>query len=642
MKFMLNELNKLVDLSGKTREELVDIFTSLAFEVEGIEKASQVSGLRLAKTFDRIPHPDADALSLLKTEIDGKTIEVICGADNIDSNQIVAHAIPGSNVGDMTMAPKKLRGITSNGMIVSIAEIIGVDQSLIEEPEVENIITFPKDTNLDQNVNVLLGIDKDIIELDILPDRQYAATYFSMAREIAAYLGIKYDWPIEEVDGSGPTNITIELGENANAVFATNVVLKDIETPMWIKILLYHSGIKPMNNITDLSAYVMLMTGAVTYIIDRTDSLKLEGRKINKIDLFNSPVKLNSTNKALLVTASSNHQSNFMNEKELNVPFGAKQIRGTTTESAELSSKLFLSLADQIGYLESLNSTAAKFTFASTTFEIEPDFIFNYLGQEFELKIVQDKLRDLDFEIQGNKYIVPSYRRDIKYKADIVEEIARFYGIQNITPKPFEITSDKFEDNLHKNSLIKISEKLTEYGLHEIKTYQLVTDEQANKYNIWQNKKFTKLRNDYSFEFNTLQTSLLSGLIDSFRINFRKKKKDIRMFELGNVFHNEKSIYSIGMLHNEIIKEEEPILATKELTLMTLESINVDLDKISFVDKEYEIFNPFISSSILFDGKEIGCIGEIHPSILREHKFIRIDKIMTKLYYVEIQIEELF
>ncbi len=152
---------------------------------------------------------------------------------------------------------------------------------------------------------------------------------------------------------------------------------------------------------------------------------------------------------------------------------------------------------------------------------------------------------------------------------------------------------------------------------------------------------FVQLRSDYSVEYNTLQTSLLSGLIESFKLNHRNDKEDIRLFELSNIFHNEQPIYTLGIIHDEKINEEEPILATKELVLRSIESLGVSADEITFESNEHKTFNPFVSSSIKYNGEVIGLIGEIHPSILREHKFIRLDKVKAKLFYAELQLEKL-
>ncbi len=641
MKFLMNELNKIVDLSNKSNEELINIFTALAFEVEEIYPAAQIKGVKLAKTFDRIKHPQADTLSFLKTEVNGETIEVVCGADNIDSGQIVAHAIPGSQVGEMIMAPKELRGIISNGMVVSMAEITGVDKSIIEEPEVENIVVFPEDTDLSLDPVKVLELDKDVIDLSILPDRQYAASYFTMAREVSSMTGIEYKWNIDEVERCCDASINIELKEDAYGTFATNVKLQHIDTPMSIKRVLYHSGIKPNNTIQDLSAYTMLMTGAVVYITDRQDSLTLDGRKLNDIDIFNSTAKVTDSEEATLITISSSKRGNFMLEKELNKVFGARNLKGTTTEAAELSMKFFIAKAKELGYLVEASNTVSEVKEEVKSFDLEDSYVFNYLGTEFDIAEVNNKLSLLGFEREGNTYKVPAYRRDIDFKADIVEEIARVYGVENIEPKSYEISNDEVHPEPHKVSLVNITNELSKYGAIETKTYQMVTEEQATQYDIWSQDKLVKLREDYNFEFNTLQTSLMSGLIESYKLNHRNDKEGFIMYELGNVFHNEEPVYTLGIINDDKINEES-VLVTKELVLKSLESINIDINDIKFVSKEHKLFNPYISSEITYKDEVIGVIGELHPSLLREHKFIRLDKVKAKLYYAEVQLEKLF
>ncbi len=643
MKFLLNELNKYVNIQDKSKDELVDIFTALAFEVEEMYPAAQIEGVRLARTFDRIKHPDADTLSFLKTEVDGETIEVVCGASNIDSGMIVAHAIPGSKVGELTMAPKELRGIVSNGMIVSIAEITGVSKDIIEEPERENIVVFPEGTDLNANPVDLLGLSGDVIDLSILPDRQYAANYYAMAREVATYTGQEFKFDINEVERTLENNSTVELGSEANSVYVTNVNINEgVKTPMWIKTVLYHAGIRPSDNIEDISKYAMLMTGATTFIMDRTSNYKLDDRKLNELDLFESTALNTSSNEVAFVTVGSDKRANFVNEKNLNIIFGSRAIKGTNTEAAELTAKYVIDLAMKVGYISAASNTVSEKKENVRTFEIEDSYVFGYLGNEFDINSVSAKLTQLGITKEGNVYTIPSYRKDIEYKADIVEEIARIYGVENIKPKSYAITEDSITPEPHKEALINITNVLPKYGFAETKTYQLVTEEEANKNNIWNMDKFVQLREDYSVDYNTLQTSLLSGLIESFKLNHRNDKEDIRLFEIGNIFHNELPVYSLGILHDEHINEEEPILATKELVLRSIEEIGVSTDQITFESVEHKTFNPFVSSSIKYNGEVIGLIGEIHPSILREHKFIRLDKVKAKLFYAELQLEKLF
>lgn len=642
MKFILNELNRLVDISDKSREELIDIFTSLAFEVEEIYPAADVDGIRLTKVENCVKHPEADKLNHLQSTIDGNTMDVVCGGKNIATGQIVAHAAPGSRVGELTMAPKELRGIVSNGMILSIGEIAGVSKNLIEDEEAGNITVFPENTSLDQDPIKLLGLDGDVIDLSILTDRQYAANYFAMARDVAAFTGKEFNFDIEEVERDGETNSTVELGSLANSVFATNVVInKDAKTPLWIKKVLYHAGIKPTNNIEDISIYSMLMTGAMTYIVDRNSTFKLDDRKLNEFDIFETSALQTENSEVAFVTIGSDKRANFVNERNLNPVYGSRMIKGTNTEAAELTTRFVLAVAKKAGFLVSASTTVGSNIINDRVFEIEDSYIYGYLGKEFNIDEVAVKLERLGFKKQGTSYTAPSYRKDIDFKADIVEEIARIYGVENIEATSYEVTSDFVTPEPHKEALINISSELIKYGLAEVKTYQLASEKEAKDNNIWGMDKFVQLREDYSVEYNTLQTSLLGGLIDSYKLNHRNDKEDIRLFELGNIFHNEEPVYSLGIIHDEKAYEEEPILFTKELVLRAIESMGLNVDQITFESNEHNTFNPFVSSKILYNNSTIGLIGEIHPSILREHKFIRLDKIKAKLYYAELKIEKL-
>lgn len=642
MKFLLNELNKYVKIDDKSNKELIDIFTSLAYEVEEIYPAAQIKGVKLKKVEDCIKHPNANSLSFLHTDINGEKVEVVCGGKNIENGQIVAHAIPGSIVGKIEMSPKEIRGIVSNGMILSISEIMGISKLLIEDSEEHNIFVFPENTDLESDVVKLLELDWDVFDLSILPDRQYASSYFAMAREIAAYIERDFNWTISEVERKYETKAKIELGSFAEAVFVTNAVLnKDIKTPMWIKKVLYHSGIKPSNNIEDVMKYSMLITGANTYVVDRNTTFKLDDRKLNEIDIFESTSLLTSNIEVSFVTIASSKKANFVNEKKINTTFGTKAIKGTTIESAELTSRMILDIGTKAGFIKSVSTTASKTSPINKEIEIEDSYIYDYLGQEINLDLIIPKLKKINIIKNKNKYSIPDYRRDVEYKADVVEEISRFFGVENITPKPYKVPQDKITLEKHKKALINIVNELTKYGLSEIKTYQLVTEENAKKFNIWNMENFSQLTKDYSLEFNTLQTSFLFGLMESFKINYRNGKNDIRLFEIGNIFYNEKPVYSIGIIHDELINIEEPIFATKELVLKTLELLNVDLSKITFNSIENNVFNKFVSSEIKYEGNLIGLIGEIHPLILRENKFIRLDKVKTKLYYAELQLEKL-
>jgi len=274
------------------------------------------------------------------------------------------------------------------------------------------------------------------------------------------------------------------LGEKANSLFATDVKLQESKTPFYIKKVLYFAGIKPKNTIEDIVAYVMLVTGSVTYVMDRNNNLKLNNRHLNDIDLFESSPIQTSNKDAMFVTPSSSLRTNFINEKNINLIYGAKNIKGTTTEMAELSSKLIIALAKDANYLVEASTTKSETKENTKTFEITNDYINSYLGQDINLSDIDKKLAKIGITKEGDVYKIPSYRSDINYKADVIEEILRFYGIENITPKSHSNLKKEELFEPHKNALVKITDELIQYGLFEAKTYQLITNELSKKYNV--------------------------------------------------------------------------------------------------------------------------------------------------------------
>ncbi len=588
MKFLINQLFDFIDAPIPSNSELINLFTQMAYEVENIESAFITKGVKIGRTIKCVQHPNADKISFCQVETDGTTYDVVCGGKNIKTDQTVIHAIPGSFVGDVQLQPKELRGIVSNGMVLSISEIGGFDKSLVEDENINNIVILD-DSKLGGSAEQAVFMDTDIFDLLILPDRTYANSYIMMAKELAAFMKVEFAPP------SLTPETNFELVESATKNEATLKInsIDGGQTCPKVKALLYHSSIKPTNTINDVIEYVNLITGVVVNVEQDIVTLTINDGKGSLAYNLNLAVQI-------FINASKH--SNFISEASDVVINVIKNIREIT---------------------------------------INQKYISNYIGQEINIDDAFDILNRLDFKLKSNIVEIPSYREDVVTQQDFIEEFVRVYGIENIIPKELKTINKKAPVELHKKHLKEIVEELTKFGFHEVKTYQLVTSEEADKYNINDIKERIKLKENYSFKYNTVQTSLLKGLIDVHSHNYHKDIEDIRIFELSNIFYEGKPIYSLGILNDTKINEEEPILATKAIVEKTLISINVNLSQIEFEDKKNDLLNPYIASVIKYKGDEIGVIGEIHPKILREFKYIRLDKIKEKLFYSEIRIEDI-
>ncbi len=642
------QLSRFLETEAVTTDQLVEALTNLAYEVEQVIKYDNISGVKFGKIISCIKHPNADTLSLLEVDTDGKIYTVVCGGANAAKGQIVAHAIPGSRVGELIMAPKVLRGIESAGMILSISEIGGIDKSLVEEEEKENIYVFAKDQDMSLDPADVIGLKDEIIEVNILPDRQYASSYREIARELSAYLGINFGnvtipYLPKELDDSEYSEPKIILGKNAIKINVLFAHLTGVgKTEQFIKNTLYAAKIQPTDTFNDILIYVRLLKGNVTYVFDFLKEIKLDGSKLNEIDIFADGLMHNKTNKITLVGIASDEKANVVKLAKVNYPMGISNTKGTKFANVQLAA--IVKYGFECGYIDKISPKAfikvLQESKESKIIKMEKQFITQYIGEKIPLHEVLIKLAKIRIIVDKGNWFVPYDRVDLETKQDLIEEIVRFYGINKINPILPKIIKKPPQINLKKEAFQNVSKLLINLGINEAKTYQLVTKEQAEKYNLWDLKTYSQLREDYSAENNTLQTSLMFGLIEVYKYNYRKEYKDIAFFEFANIFDHEVPNYSVGIIIDDI-KYEDPALALKEMVLRIIELIAPNSKKIDFLELDIALFNKFNAVAIEVNHQTVALIGELHPSLLREHKFIRIDKVKQKLYYAEINIEKL-
>ncbi len=652
MLVLRKELEKFVNIKNLTNEQLKDAFTNLAYEVESIEKIPFAKGVKFGKVINCIKHPDAEKLNYCKVETDGIVYDVVCGGKNIKEGQLIAHAIPGSTVNGIKLEQKELRGITSYGMVLSLSELMGFDKKIIEDNEASNIFVFDekevKDLSIDP-VEFLNLKEEYVFDLSILPDRLYAINYRELAKELGALLNVetfKLNCPINIETIDNQEKINLKLGENAVRLTAFHAKLnKNGKTPWEIKKFLYLNNIKVKNTIEDIINYVRFYKGSIAYVLEKTNNIELNGRKLNNIDIFNdSPISTNN-NDVTFVSVATKEKTNYMKEKNLYHPFGEMNIKGTNFVDCKLNT--LIKIAIEAGYVDSISK---KYSIDSNEYNdvkisLDNETIVKYIGENIDLTIVKKQLEKIGIFEKEGVWSIPKNRIDLEVKQDLIEEIVRFYGINNINSKIFPITREALIPNGYKFTKKKIIEFLIKYGFFEAKTYQLVSEDTAKKYNIWKNKNLIQLNEKYSNKLNTMQTSLLDGLIEIHLYNYRQEKEDIRFFELSNIFEsNDKFSFNLGLIHDSKINEEEPSIATKHLFISLLKEFGVEESQLEFRElnnkEKQNIFNPFLSSEVFYNNELVAFIGEIHPKILRENKYIRLDKVKEKLYYFEIKFDK--
>lgn len=632
LSWFIKDLTNDVELISKS-------LTKLGYEVEDVYKANAIKDVVVARTTHCEKHPNADTLSLCKviTETNGEETEVICGGKNIKSGQMVAWAKPGSMVGEIKLAPKELRGIVSNGMILSISEIGGFDKNLVEDKNSKDIMVFNKEINFSDNVAELTSLDGYVIEVSILPDRQYASNIATLARELAVYNNweIKNDYE-DQIHYEKETKVDIELGEKAVGLAVSTIKFNEnIETPLELRNILYHNGLKANGDATDLIRAVGLIWGNASYIVEG-DIIKLSNNKLNDINTLTDSIKVKNGN---LVAIASKFKTNPMSIKNMEKSTGLRNARGTTEKYLLETIETIIKLGKKSGMIVSATKPIIKTESQKKSIGVKDEELFHFIGEKINLEDSKKKLTELDFEFNKELVNVPSYRRDVEGKQDIVEEVLRFVGIDNITPDP--ISKDKpAHISFHKAKQVEVTELLTSIGISEARTYQLLSEKEVESYPVWNIKQRTQIRKDFGVKYNTVQTSLFKGLLEVYKHNYRQEKKDgLHFFEVQNVFHNDEDPHlHLGVIIDDEYQVTNKINQTIKLKTIAEKVIKVDIE---FEDIDNKVFNNMNSAMISVKGEIIGMIGEIHPRILRDEKFIRLDKIKTKLFYLEIDLEKL-
>lgn len=647
MKFIDSELMIYIQMYDKKRINFEESFINLGFELEETIKINKTKDLIVGKVLKAEPHPNADRLKVCSVKTNHGINQVICGGKNVSEGQYIIYAPAGSIVNDITLTIKNLRGIESNGMILSISEILGFDNNYVENKEKDNIYLLDerKLNQSDFDINQYFKLDDKIYDLTILNDRKYANSYLGMAREISAY----YDSEFKLINPPFEKSIVhtereIELDNYANGVYYNDVILKESKTPEDIKRFLYLHQIKPNNTIKDLIAYVSIITGNLIYFLDKDiTKFKLEKNKLNYIDIFQSDVIKTNEYKGIFVAFSTDYSININNSKFINNPIINNQFKGTDNSFLEYSLFLLNSLGQRYGYIQKSSTILGKEIRKNKKIKLDLTMVEKYIDKKIDLNKINKKLSYFGFLIdEENNYFLPEYRGDINGQQDIIEEIVRVYGINNIKAKELPENDYKIKPSFEKEIILRLTKLLVKYNLSETKSYFLENSVIAKNYNYWNNRKIWKIKEEYNFLRDTVRTSLFKSLLRAHNYNYRNQNEQNYLFEISNLNINQKDNLYLGIIHDDTYYPQEPILATRQLLIEILKSFNdkvkYKLEDITFEYKPIKMFDTKVSNKIFYKKNQIGIIGQVSLDILREYKYVRLDKIKNTLYYLEINL----
>ncbi len=666
MKISRNWLNELINIENISKDELDRLISLNIIEVDAFEKVVDATNLVVGKVLEKVKHQDADKLNVLQVDLGTQIEQIVCGAKNVDVNQHVIVALPGAVLpGDFRIKKSKVRGVESNGMVCSLSEL-GIAQKFQSEEDREGIFVFKNSVNIGSNALEALHIDDYMIELGLTPNRSDLLSHIGLARELATVTGIEYSDLVPNVTENNSLN---DLSVNVNTdkcerYIARKVDVKIGESPQFIKSRLITCGVRPINNVVDITNYVMLELGQPLHafdhslidgntinincgFVDTVISLDGQQRELHKDDVIisdsNKPIAIagvmglqnsevsESTKTIVLESAIFNRQSVRKTYKRLDLR-SESSIRfekgidyNITRVAIDRACELLIKYADAKVYNGVVDIENVEYT--RKTIEISLSKINGYLGtkiSDLELEKIFKSLRYKYTSTNSNYNItVPTDRLDVTNYQDIIEEVARIYGFNNI-PVTIPKTSDLGKYSSNQRLRRKIEDILIGSGLNQVITYSLLNDNDIYKFANKQMDKVTLLM-PMSEDRSTLRQSLVNGLLDVASYNVARKTQNVSIFEMGRVYCKLGEQYRLSGLitgnlvnkewNNEAIKSDFFRLKGIVETLFNELNIEISFTKAILNDN----YHPGQSANINLDGKEIGFIASIHPKILTEY-----------------------
>ena len=673
MDISLKVLNRYIKVDDQDPKELADKITSIGLEVEGMHNLANGNNMTIGHVLECVPHPDSDHLNVCKVEVKpGEIRQIVCGAPNVAANQKVIVANPGCDLGNgFIIKESKIRGVESNGMICSIAEL-GLDQRLLKPEDKEGIHVLDDNAPVGEDPLEYIGLKDTILEIGLTPNRADCMALTSFAYEVGAILKRDVNLPKIETKGIDGSGINVKVNTDLCSFFGAKLVkgVTTKESPEWLKNALLASGIKPINNIVDISNFVMLETGQPIHMYDYDKLNKKEfviktGFDCKEILLDGEEYTIEpndiivSTDDGIgCVAGVMGSNSTKIDENTTNIVIEVATFDGATlretarrlnllTDASQHYIKGALNTANSLNILERcanlLEELAdAKEIYKSVTtdlnieeryVEVSTSKVNGLLGTNISTLEIEEIFNSLKFEftLNGEQFNVkvPTYRNDITMAADLIEEVARIYGYDKIpsTLPEMSMTVGKRSDVQAKKHMI--CNLLKDQGLHETLTYSLTSPTLVDDFNIFHTNETIKLAMPLGEERSVTRKSIISSLLQVINYNQSHNIKDVNVFELSTTYSKNTELQNLAIAccgeYNGLAFKQISYKADYYLMKGFVETIFKNLGveesryKLVRVDQNDTNYHPGRSAYIMIGKEIVGVIGNIHP--LMEKKY---------------------
>ncbi len=672
MKFSESWLRKLVD-PKLTSEELSHLLTMAGLEVEALDPvAPAFDSVVVAHVLEVVKHPDADRLNVCQVDTgSGTPTTIVCGAPNVAVGLNVPCALPGAKLpGDFTIKVAKVRGIESSGMLCSAKEL-GIDE------DASGLLVLPADAPVGQSIREYLDLDDNQFELKLTPNRADCLSLLGIAREVGAITGATTNLPVvPEVPASIADQRNIVLDAPEACPLYCGRVIKGVDakasTPEWMKRRLERSGIRAISALVDVTNYVMLELGQPLHAFDNT---RLEGavharlaKPEEKLLLLNEQtIAVDADVLVIADDAKPLAMAGIMGGEESGITLDTSEL---FLESAFFAPKAIAGRARRYGFGSDAShrfERGVDFGGVRRAIERATQLIIDICGgqagpvveakaslparQPVRLRTARaEKVLGLplggeriaglfrglalSFEQQGDDFLVtpPSWRFDMEIEEDLIEEIARLYGYDNIpSPAPRGRMEMMVQPEAQRPAY-RIRQMLADRGYQEVVNFAFVEEAwEADFAAKTAESDLIRLANPIASQMAVMRSNLFGGLVSNLVTNLKRKQSRVRLFEVGRTFHRDAAAQPVNGFHQpwklaglafggalpegwaggsrkvdfyDVKGDVEALLAPAQLRF----------DKLV-----HPALHPGRSARVLLDGQDVGCIGELHPEWVQKY-----------------------
>jgi phenylalanyl-tRNA synthetase beta chain len=668
-------LKEYVDLEVGLRE-LTEKLTMSGSNVEGLKfMVKDLNNIVIGRVKKVFQHPDASKLLVVNVDVGNNELQIVTGATNVKENDMVPVALSGATIqGGKHIDPAEFRGIKSDGMLCSAKEL-GIDDNGLSPEIRDGILILPQDSPVGYDVKKYLGLEDAVIDFEITPNRPDCLSIIGIAREAAATLKAPFNVPEIKLKDAGKekaesmVQISIEAEDLCSRYVAK--IVKDVKiapSPLWMQLRLQACGIRPINNIVDITNYVMMEMGQPLHAFDydkvrgnhiiirrgrnsekmvTLDGIKRDiSEEILVIADKNRPIALagvmggeeteiDDTTKTILIESANFSGPNIRKTSRklgLRSEASMRFEKGIDPNICNIAADRACQLIEDLGigtvlkgnidvYVNKANEKIIRFSH---------DRMNRTLGTDISQEEVIQILERLDIRVmkKDEEYfaVIPTFRSDISQQADLVEEVGRIYGYDKLPSTLPQGDATKGKLSLHQKFSDDVKQLLTNIGFSEVYTYSFVSPKVFDKMNTPKESELRKaviIKNPLGEDQSVMRTTLIPTMLEIVKYNFNQRVENVKLFEIGAIYRP-----------REIPLKQLPI-EDKKLGLClcgkssdffdlkrTIETIfaKLRIEKHAFLQDKHFAFHPGRFSKIVLNGGEVGFAGELHPDVLENYE----------------------